>query len=216
MGLMMRASSPEDEEIERPDCYVYRLPTSPPTVTELKLQPWPTRTESSTADVISSSSHMLAISQSPTATPQNNQKTTNSLSPPCESPTPKSPPKPFRIAKRRHRSKSNSHHPSMKAHARFTSSNFSKAGNLALEIQNEIEHSRTKDLRLGRERSTWYWFCKRTFEPQPNEMLRKLRRLQFEVSKRELLANGIKDWEISALCLEGGSGLRKEIKLEEI
>ncbi|PVH82239.1 hypothetical protein DL98DRAFT_530343 [Cadophora sp. DSE1049] len=209
--LMMRASSPEDEEIERPDCLIYRLPTSPPTVSELKLDPWPAR--SNTTDPTPSPFH---ASRNGTSTPQVTQRTTHGPPPPAKPPTPKSTPKPFRITKRRHRSNSKAHLPSMKAHVRFTTSNVSKAQNLALEIQDEIGHSRSRDLHLGRERSKWYWFCKRTAEPQPNEMLRKLRRLQFEAAKREMVASGMKDWEISGLCLEGASGLRSEVKVEEM
>ena len=207
---MMRASSPEDE-IERLDDYIYRLPASLPTISELKLEPWPTTPK--IAESVPSISHK---SQNDGSLPHASQGATDIFPPPPKSSTPKNSTQPFRITKHRHRSKSKAHLPSMKANVRFTSSNVTKARKLALEIQDETDHSRSNDLRYGRERSTLFWFCKRTIEPQPNEMLRKLRRLQFESAKRELVAGGMKSWEISALCLEGASGLRSELKADDV
>ena len=207
---MMRASSPEDE-IERLDDYIYRLPASLPTISELKLEPWP-----KTSKIAESEPSPTHTSQIETPLPHAPQETTNTCPPPSKPSRPKNSPQPFRIIKHRHRSKSKTHLPSMKANIRFTPANVTKARRLALEIQDEIDHSRSKDLHYGRERSTLYWLCKRTIEPQPNEMLRKLRRLQFESAKRELVVGGMKSWEISALCLEGASGLRSELKADDV
>ncbi|KAK0100400.1 hypothetical protein ONS96_007680 [Cadophora gregata f. sp. sojae] len=223
MGLMMRASSPENEEIERLDCYIYRLSPSLPTVSELKLEPWSSRSESKDADATFLPSHASTSSPTHTSSLQNIQRTAQGSPSPSKPPTTKSTPSPFRITKRHHhhnsksksKPKPRSHLPSLKAHARFTSTNITKARHLAHRIQDEIERSRILDLHLCRERSEWYWFCKRTLEPQPNEMLRKLRRLQFEGVKREMLAMGMKGWEVSRVCLEGGIGLRWEVGVDE-
>ncbi|KAH9210905.1 hypothetical protein DL95DRAFT_412592 [Leptodontidium sp. 2 PMI_412] len=206
--MMMCATSTPEDEIERPECFIFRLSASPATVTDFKLDPWPTRsidaglTPSSLFTTPANSSSHLTINQSHTSA----SATT--------SPSPKSPTPSFRISKRKHRSRHC--RPSMRVSRRFTDENVQRARNLAVENQEIIKEIRSTDLQEGLKRSPWEWLHHRTDEKQPNEVLMRLRRLQFEAMKRDMRDSKLKDWEISALCLEGGSRLRKVVKEEEV
>ncbi|KAG4440715.1 hypothetical protein IFR05_003809 [Cadophora sp. M221] len=187
MGRMTMCASSEDE-IERPECFILRLSASPATVTNFKFDPWPTR--SMNADSTPSSIFTTRDNSWPQVTAKQSHKSKS---------TTKSPTSSFRISKRRHRSRNC--RPSMRVNHKNE------------KILKEI---RSTDLQERLKRSPWEWLQQRTDEKQPNEVAMKLRRLQFEAMKRTMKDRKLKDWEISALCLEGGSRLRKVVKEEEV
>ncbi|KAH7360984.1 hypothetical protein BKA65DRAFT_494397 [Rhexocercosporidium sp. MPI-PUGE-AT-0058] len=201
MGRMMMCATSSSEENEVQECCIFRLSASPPTVTEYKLDSWPTRSIDS--DLMPSSPLTTSIDSSSQSIKTQRHK--SSAKPPNPS---------FHISKRKHRSRSC--RPTMRVSRRFTDENVQRARNLAIENQEAIEAIRSMDLEQGFKRSTWYWLHHRTMEEQPDEVFLRLRRLQIEAMKRNMRDLKLKDWEVSALCLEGGSRLRKVVKEEDV